>query len=50
MVPKKSEVKKQLTQPAKSIIERTICTHTMFERVQKEVRQLKKKLAKKHKK
>ena len=50
MAPKKSEVKKQLAQPAKSIIERTICTHTMFERVQKEVRQLKKKSAKKHKK
>ena len=31
-------------------IERTICTHSMLKRVQKEVRELKKKFAKKHKK
>ena len=47
---KKSKVKKRVAQPAKSIIERTICAHPMLRRVQKEVRELKKKSAKKHKK
>ncbi|CAL6318551.1 unnamed protein product [Bathycoccus prasinos] len=42
MAPKKSKVKKpkvkkRVTQPAKSIIERTICSHPMLKRVQKEV-------------
>ncbi|CAL6330602.1 unnamed protein product [Bathycoccus prasinos] len=42
MAPKKSKVKKpkvkrSVTQPAKSIIERTICSHPMLKRVQKEV-------------
>jgi len=51
MAPKKSKVKKpkvkkRVTQPAKSIIERTICSHPMLKRVQKEVRELKKKSAK----
>ena len=51
MAPKKSKVKKpkvkrSVTQPAKSIIERT----TMLKRVQKEVRELKKKSVKKYKK
>jgi len=55
MAPKKSKVKKpkvkrSVTQPAKSIIERTICSHPMLKRVQKEVRELKKKSAKKYKK
>jgi hypothetical protein len=50
MAPKKSKVKKRVAQPAKSIIERTICAHPMLKRVQKEVRELKKKSAKKHKK
>ena len=55
MAPKKSKVKKFkvkkcVAQPAKSIIERTICAHPMLKRVQKEVRELKKKSAKKHKK
>ena len=55
MAPKKSIVKKPkvkriITQPAKRIIERTICAHPMLKRVQKEVRELKKKSAKKHKK
>jgi len=45
---KKPKVKKRVAQPAKSIIERTICTHPMLKRVQKEVRELKKKSAKKH--
>ena len=44
MAPKKSKVKKRVTQPAKSIIERTICSHPMLKRVQKEVRELKKKV------
>ena len=47
---KKAKVKKRFTRPAKSIIERTICAHPMLKRVQKEVRELKKKSAKKHKK
>ena len=48
MAPKKSKVKKpkvkkRVAQPAKSIIERTICiAHPMLKRVQKEVRELKK--------
>ncbi|CAL6332219.1 unnamed protein product [Bathycoccus prasinos] len=55
MAPKKSKVKKpkvkrSVAQPAKSIIERTICAHPVMKRVQKEVRELKKKSAKKHKK
>ena len=55
MAPKKSKVKKpkvkkRFTQPARSIIERTICAHPMLKRVQKEVRELKKKSAKKYKK
>ena len=55
MAPKKSKVKKpkvkrSVTQPAKSIIERTICSHPMLKRVQKEVRELKKKSTKKYKK
>ena len=55
MAPKKSKVKKpkvkkRVAQPAKGIIERTICAHPMLKRVQKEVRELKKKSAKKHKK
>ena len=55
MAPKKSKVKKpkvkkRVAQPAKSIIERTICAHPMLKRVLKEVRELKKKSAKKHKK
>ncbi|CAL6335277.1 unnamed protein product [Bathycoccus prasinos] len=55
MAPKKSKVKKpkvkrSVTQPAKSIIERTICSHPMLKRVQKEVRELKKKSVKKYKK
>ena len=53
MAPKKSKVKKpkvkkRVAQPAKGIIERTICAHPMLKRVQKEVRELKKKSAKKH--
>ena len=48
MAPKKSKVKKpkvkrSVTQPAKSIIERTICSHPMLKRVQKDVRELKRK-------
>jgi hypothetical protein len=50
MAPKKTKVKKRVAQPAKGIIERTICAHPMLKRVQKEVRELKKKSAKKHKK
>jgi len=55
MAPKKSKVKKpkvkkRAAQPAKCIIERTICAHPMLKRVQKEVRQLKKKSVKKYKK
>ena len=55
MAPKKSKVKKpkvkkRVAQPAKSIIERIICTHPMLKHVQKEVRELKKKSAKKYKK
>ena len=50
MAPKKSKVKKRVAQPAKSIIERKICTHSVLKRAQKEVRELKKKSAKKHKK
>ena len=50
MAPKKSKVKKRVTQPAKGIIERTVCAHPMLKRVQKEVRELKKKSAKKYKK
>ena len=51
MAPKKSKVKKpkvkkRVAQPVKSIIERTICTHPMLKRVQKEVRERKKKSAK----
>ena len=46
MAPKKSKVKKRVAQPAKSIIERTICSHPMLKRVQKEVRELTKKSAK----
>ena len=54
MAPKKSKVKKpkvkkRVAQPAKGIIERTICAHPMLKRVQKEVRELKKKSAKKPK-
>ena len=54
MAPKKSKVKKpkvkkRVTQPAKGIIERTICAHSM-KRVQKEVRELKKKSLKRYKK
>ena len=41
MAPKKSKVKKRVAQPAKGIIERTICAHPMLKRVQKEVRELK---------
>ena len=47
---KKSKVRKRVAQPAKGIIERTICAHPMLKRVQKEVRELKKKSAKKYKK
>ena len=47
---KKSKVKKRVAQPSIGIIERTICSHPMLKRVQKEVRELKKKSAKKHKK
>ena len=47
---KKPKVKKRVAQPAKGIIERTICAHPMLKRVQKEVRELKKKSAKKYKK
>jgi hypothetical protein len=48
MAPKKSKVKKpkvkkRITQLAKSILERTICAHPMLKRVQKDVRELKKK-------
>ena len=50
MAPKKSKVKKRVALPAKSIIERTICAHPMLKRVQKEVRELKKKSVKKYKK
>ena len=55
MAPKKSKVKKpkvkkRVTQPAKSIIERTICSHPMLKRVEKEVRELKKKSVKRCKK
>ena len=50
MAPKKSKVKRSVTQPAKSTMERPICSHPMLKRVQKEVRELKKKSAKKHKK
>ena len=55
MAPKKSKVKKpkvkkRVTQPAKSILERTICSHPMLKRAQKEVRELKKKSVKKYKK
>ena len=55
MVPKKSKVKKpkvkkRVTRPAKSIIERMIYAHPMLKRVRKEVRELKKKSAKKYKK
>ena len=55
MAPKKSKVKnpkvkKRVTQPAKSILERTTCAHPMLKRVQNEVRELKKKSAKKYKK
>jgi len=50
MAPKKSKVKKRIAQPVKSIIERTICTHPVLKHVQKEVRELKKKSAKKYKK
>ena len=55
MAPKKSKVKKpkvkkRVAQPAKGIIERTICAHPMLKRVQKEVRELKKKSTKKYKK
>jgi hypothetical protein len=48
MAPKKSKVKKRFTQPTKSIIERTICSHPMLKRVQKEVPELKKKSVKKY--
>ena len=47
---KKSKVKKHVAQSAKSIIERTICSHPMLKRVQKDVRELKKKSTKKYKK
>ena len=47
---KKPKVKRGVTQPAKSIIERTVCSHPMLKRVRKEVRELKKKSAKKYKK
>ena len=47
---KKLKVKRSVTQPAKSIIERTICSHPMLKRVQKEVRELKKKSVKKYRK
>ena len=55
MAPKKSKVKKpkvkrSIAQPAKSINKRTICAHPMLKRVQKEVRELKKKSVKKYKK
>ena len=50
MTPKKSKVRKRVAQPAKGIIERTICAHPMLKRVQKEVRELKKKSVKKYKK
>ena len=55
MAPKKPKVKKpkgkkRIAQPAKSITERTICAHPMLKRVQKEVRELKKKSTKKYKK
>ena len=36
-------------QPAKSIIARSLCSHPMLKRVQKEVRELEKKSTKKHK-
>jgi len=45
---KKPKVKKRVAQPAKGIIERTICAHPMLKRVQKEVRELKKKSVKKY--
>ena len=44
MAPEKSKVKKHIAQPAQRIIERTICSHPMLKRVQKEVRELKKKV------
>ena len=47
MAPKKSKAKKRVAQPAKGIIERTICAHPMLKRVQKEVRELKKKIGEK---
>ena len=47
---KKSKVKKRVARPEKGIIERTICAHPMLKRVQKEVRELKKKSVKKYKK
>ena len=50
MAPKKPKVKKRVAQPAKSIIERTICSHPMLKRVQKEVRELKKKSVIKYRK
>ena len=55
MAPKKSKVKKpkvkkRVALPAKGIIERTICAHPMLKRVQKEVRELKKKSAEKYEK
>ena len=55
MAPKKSKVKKpkgkkRIAQPAKSIIERTICSHPILKRVQKEVRELKKKSVIKYRK
>ena len=46
----KCKVKKRVAQPAKSIIERTICSHPMLKGVQKEVRELKKKSVEKYKK
>ena len=45
-----AKVKRSVTQPAKSTIERTICSHPMLKRVQKEVRELKKKSAEKYEK
>jgi len=45
-----AKVKRGVTQPAKSTIERTIRSHPMLKRVQKEVRELKKKSAEKYKK
>ena len=55
MAPKKSKVKKpkvkkRVALPAKGIIERTICAHPMLKRVQKEVRELKKKSVIKYRK